>query len=570
MTVSSYNLLSCLILFNFVVFGRLNNNNNNVDNNNDLKAVFMPYYTKSQMGKEVAAINNVTARRLEDKRTFTRKNNPYCVFYAVYNFAPEPEWEALVQAMLNARKNDVKVQVLVDAQQLESYKVWNLGLLDLIKAGFKYSPTQLNLTIEEQDDYELIGINTSMRGNGLMHLKTRLFKWEDYQTFKKHAIVMTGSFNPEIGPAPEYGFLNNDTFMEIHDMQTIKKYENKYLAVRGNKNIVNQWNESSPLNVLFSPDPKGPQPVNKILEWVNMEDEVIFIWVFTLRNIINKENRSLYDSLLDAKDRGVQIVVATDANMVENSTYQLNRNLRKHGIPVYLCNNTAGAFVAMHAKNAMMGITQPHIITDTCNWTGGALSNPKWLPIAINDESILMINCTKTSGYKHLGVEFTSNFLALLRSYENQPLNSDQPKVQAIVDTLSDNIKTWREIEIDFQLKTNDDDQKYDGRNGSYVLMLQSIHGSGGKSWSMMRHLKRSKNIWSTDGTIKIPHGRSLNYIYGRITNDNIIWERCKFPRYLIADPAFPFQVDVVARNVNTLQMEVFSSSFCTPSNNIF
>ena len=55
-------------------------------------------------------------------------------------------------------------------------------------------------------------------------------------------------------------------------MQTIKKYENKYLAVRGNKNIVNQWNESSPLDVLFSPDPKGPQPVNKILEWVNMED----------------------------------------------------------------------------------------------------------------------------------------------------------------------------------------------------------------------------------------------------------------------------------------------------------
>ena len=139
MTVSLYNLLSCLILFNFVVFGRLNNNNNNVDNNNDLKAVFMPYYTKSQMGKEVTAINNVTARRLEDKRTFTRKNNPYCVFYAVYNFAPEPEWEALVQAMLNARKNDVKVQVLVDAQQLESYKVWNLGLLDLIKACLLYT-----------------------------------------------------------------------------------------------------------------------------------------------------------------------------------------------------------------------------------------------------------------------------------------------------------------------------------------------------------------------------------------------------------------------------------------------
>ncbi len=307
---------------------------NGASENSDLKAVFMPYYSKSQMGKEVTAIKNVTKSRLLDTRTFTRKNNPYCVLYAVYNFAPEPEWKNLVDAMLEARKSKVKVQVLVDAQQLNPFKVdnWNQGLKDLINGGLKFSPSQLNLTVAEQDEYELIGINTSMRGNGLMHLKTRIFKWEDHKTFEKHSVVMTGSFNPEVGPAPQYGFLNNDTFMEIHDMQTIKKYENKYLAVRGNKNIINEWNESSPLNVLFSPDPQGPQPVNKIIEWINIETEIIFIWVFTLRNIISKDNRSLYDSLLDAKDRGVQIVVATDANMVENSTYQLNKNLRRNGI----------------------------------------------------------------------------------------------------------------------------------------------------------------------------------------------------------------------------------------------
>ena len=231
----------------------------------------------------------------------------------------------------------------------------------------------------------------------------------------------------------------------------------------------------------------------------------------------------------------------------------------------------------MHAKNAMMGITQPHIVTDTCNWTGGALSNPKWLPVAINDESILMINCTKSSGYKHLGVEFTSNFLALLRSYQNQPLNSNQPKVQAIVDTLVNNVKVWRKITISFELQV---DEESDGdaasiKNDSYVLLLRSVEDDGGKNWSLLRHLKQvtGKNTWTTDGTepIDIPQGRTFNYIYGRISDEHdnsnydnfIVWEKCKHPRYLISDPAFPNQKDVVKRNVDALTVDVVSKNFC-------
>ena len=169
--------------------------------NGDLSAVFMPYYPKDQLGKEVSAIKNVTRYRTLDGRKFSRVDNPYCIFYAVYNFAPEPMWQDLVQAFLKARASGVKVQMLVDAQQLNAYKIdnWNKGLKALIDAGLKYSPTQLNLTLAEQEEYELIGINTSLRGNGLMHLKTRIFKWED-QRSKKHSVVMTGPFNPEIGP----------------------------------------------------------------------------------------------------------------------------------------------------------------------------------------------------------------------------------------------------------------------------------------------------------------------------------------------------------------------------------
>jgi len=154
--------------------------------NDDLSAVFMPYYPKDQLGKEVSAIKNVTRYRTLDGRKFSRVDNPYCIFYAVYNFAPEPMWQDLVQAFLKARASGVKVQMLVDAQQLNTYKIdnWNKGLKALIDAGLKYSPTQLNLTLAEQEEYELIGINTSLRGNGLMHLKTRIFKWEDQRSKK--------------------------------------------------------------------------------------------------------------------------------------------------------------------------------------------------------------------------------------------------------------------------------------------------------------------------------------------------------------------------------------------------
>ena len=46
---------------------------NGAKENSDLKAVFMPYYSKSQMGKEVTAIKNVTKSRLLDTRKFTRR-----------------------------------------------------------------------------------------------------------------------------------------------------------------------------------------------------------------------------------------------------------------------------------------------------------------------------------------------------------------------------------------------------------------------------------------------------------------------------------------------------------------
>ena len=527
-----------------------------------VSVVFMPYYTKKQMGKEVDAINNVTKARILDKHAnFTRDDNPYRISYAVYNFAPQPMWQDLVSAFLNARSHGVEVQMLVDAKQLQSFETWNEGLQTLVKAGLRFSPTQINLTEVQQKNLELIGVNTSLRGNGLMHLKTRIFRWLDPVSKDPQSVLMTGSFNPEIGPAPDYGFLNNDTFLEIRDADTIRKYQNKYNAVRGNKMLVNEWDDESQLNVLFSPDPEGPLPVNQIMKWISGEDELIFIWVFTLRNLVSKDNVTLFESLIAAKERGASIVVATDLNMVENSTKnQLNKHLRQHGIPVYLCNNTAAQFVAMHAKNAMLGITKPLIITDTCNWTGGALSS-WWLPVAINDESTLWINATKDTQYGHLGVEFTSNFLAILRSYESQPANRDQPKVQAIVDSLNTNVKAWRQISISFQVTlANTTDTAGDLK---IFVLLNSVAGSGGVAWSDEREMVRKsvgQTVWVTSSPVQVPHGRMFNFKFGKSagSSSKIKWEICKTgERFLIADPAFPGQTDVQSVNLDRLAVNV-------------
>ena len=235
-----------------------------------IDVTFMPY--GSRCDREVTAINAVADARLADSRHFSRAENPYRVSYCVYNFAPDPVWEDLVNATLRARSAGVEVQVLVDYRQLWESHTWNGGLLQLRAAGLRYSPTHLGLNASEQLSLELIGINTTERGGGLMHLKTRIFRWLDPDTGLARTTVMSGSFNPERGAAPDYIFLNNDTLVELsEEPELATKYQQKYDAVLANKPLTNAWNESTAVNVLFSPDTAGPQSVDRILQvWVGL------------------------------------------------------------------------------------------------------------------------------------------------------------------------------------------------------------------------------------------------------------------------------------------------------------
>ena len=93
-----------------------------------------------------------------------------------------------------------------------------------------------------------------------------------------------------------------------------------------------------------------------------------------------------------------------------------------------------------------------------------------------------------------------------------------------------------------------------------FVLELHSVKGSGGKPWILNRDLKRiaGTNTWSTDGTepIILPHGRTFQYRYGeRGRAGERLWRQPHSHGFLVADPALPFQDDVVHRDVLSLQI---------------
>lgn len=102
------------------------------------------------------------------------------------------------------------------------------------------------------------------------------------------------------------------------------RYEEKYLAVRSDSSVVNSFDPEKQINALFSPDAEGTQAVDQLITWIDEEQDVVLVWVFTLRNVMshNLGNRTLYDGLVEAKERGAVVVVATDKNMVEQSDHK--------------------------------------------------------------------------------------------------------------------------------------------------------------------------------------------------------------------------------------------------------
>ncbi len=219
------------------------------------------------------------------------------------------------------------------------------------------------------------------------------------------------------------------------------------------------WDDAAPVNVLFSsPTAKGPRVADKLFSMIRDEKELIFISVFTLRNITNTEGRSkLVDELAAAKARGVKVTVVTDQKQSDgidadgkprpdSNNDNTEDLLRAAGIPTFEVMNRSGPFNAMHLKSAVFGLTDMKVVTDAGNWTAASMGSKRARPA--NAESVLFIDSKKADGNK-TGMQYLGEYLSILRRYA--PQNHGGPEVEALIRDLQAT-PGWPKVKVNFDV----------------------------------------------------------------------------------------------------------------------
>jgi len=334
---------------------------------------------------------------------------------------------------------------------------------------------------------------------------------------------------------------NDENLMQINDPRVARRYIEMYEAVRDGKEIKNDFDPQSPINVMFTGAPvkDGQSVTRQIFNMIDQEKEAIFLSVFTLRNLTTDSDRqNLVDKLKAAHDRGVPVVVITDKKQSDGVDAQGNRTfsddqtedlLQKAGIPTYEALNPSGPFNAMHAKSAVFGLSDIKVITDTGNWTKAALSG-RGSRYAQNEESYLFVDSGKLDN-NQTGMRYLGNFLNLLRAYA--PQNPDQPAAEELINKLSSH-PAWPRVKVDFSVM-------------AHTFMGQDVYITGNHpavgNWTQDGPgLKLNTSpgrypFWESGGALELPFGTQFEYkIVKREPNGSLQWEAGP-NAFLIVDP---------------------------------
>ncbi len=477
-----------------------------------LQTFFAPYDDPIQ--QDLACIREVLEARKADPRTFASGANPYKIDYAVYNLR-NPE---VVKLLGEAHQAGVKVQIIIESDQLDPARTWNTADEELAAAGLKVARSHKGLSAEQRRDINLIGIEAA----GHMHLKTRLFERPNPDGGAPLRKLLTGSMNPGDEVAG-----NNETLHLITDSQLIDRYRAKYDSVLNGTPLANTWKDNAPINVLFSPNTQGPQPAEKILKLIDQEKEAIFMSVFSLRDIKSpKEQEGMLEKLKKAVDRGVKVVIITDRKQSDGVDAAGGRvtpddptedRLRSFGIPVYECINEYGPFNAMHNKSAVFGLTDMKVVTDCGNWTGAAMGNAR--KKAVNEESLLFIESGKLDN-NATGMRYLSNFLQLLRGYEHQ--QTEAPKANVILNDLMA-LPGWPKVKVDFDaVATTHFGQEVYLTGNHPALGNWTKDGPGIR----MNTTGGTYPLWKADTSLELPFGLAVEFkLVKRDSQGNLDWQ---------------------------------------------
>lgn len=377
----------------------------------DFRVFFGP--NEPLMAVELNLLQKVVEARRADPRTFAPGENPYRIRYAVYNLRARDVVDALVEAW----KADVFVQVLVDARQMGPDYPWNTAYKYLERQGFTVYKSQKGLSDKQRREANVIGVEIT----GYMHLKTRLFERPG------DVALLTGSANP--GDNVAY---SDDSLHLVREPRVMEAFTNCYDAILFERQVVNEWQPEAPMNVLFSGNATGLSAGTQILRWIEEEDEQILIKVFSLRDFTAREIGDSLVSLLGKKvAQGVPVYVVTDRKQsdgVDENMKPVNKDeptddrLRQVGVKVYETLNTASPFTAMHHKAAVLGRNRIRVISGSANWSFSGLGSSR--DPARNLESVLFLD-TEALDEKLSGRRYLANWYRILDTYAEQGVAID-------------------------------------------------------------------------------------------------------------------------------------------------
>ena len=383
-------------------------------------AGFTPLFTPDDPTTtlELQQIDRVRNARKEDDGEYAEGSNPFRIRYAVYNLSHK----TILNRLTTAESEGVDVQVLIEADQL--HKEWNIVAQRFRDAGLEVVYDHHDLTEETRHTADLVGISEK----GLMHLKTRLFSAPGEVT------LLTGSLNPNNSAGA-----NEENLHLSRNPGLLSAYAEAFNAQIEGRTMQNLWQEGEPVNVMFSPVKSGERAVDRLLQWVEEEDEQILLMVFSLRDLTGPGHAdSLVDILARKHDEGIPVAVITDrkqsdgVDMYGNKVFWDDRTddkLREAGIPVYEAINDASAYfnepyayAAMHHKSAILGKTRIRVITDASNWTKAALGSHN--KTARNVESQLYIESADLDDNR-TGLRYMGQWLKVLERYGRQSVEKD-------------------------------------------------------------------------------------------------------------------------------------------------
>ena len=229
----------------------------------------------------------------------------------------------LGQALLDARRRGVAVEVLWDARQMA--QAYNTLDDELAAAGLAITPVS-----NRRSDYATV---------------------HDKLAVIDGAIVTMGSANWGNSALHD----NDESLLVFRDPALAAVVDGQLDEVRAQVKRPRPGDLPGPVQLYFSPEDRLDRVVTAAIDRARTR---AYVAVFSLRL------RGATDALIRARQRGVQVFVVTDRKQSVDTGD--DERLRAAGIPVIEALNAAGPFTAMHHKFAVLDDT---VVVGSFNWT---------------------------------------------------------------------------------------------------------------------------------------------------------------------------------------------------------